>query len=599
MEDQLAPFLRSNDPPSEATISQVKGLLLKPSAELLATDAEIQRLDLVMNSLKHKRDALQRSINDFNTILSPVRRLPVDILHEIFYHCLPTHRNPVMDASEAPVLLTRICSSWRTIALSSPSIWSRLHISLPGRLFDNLPHVPLGVQTTQSRAFAQTMQVRCQVVREWLNRSRECPLSISVSYPSHQFYSDDVEESEFNLTREIFRTILLFARRWRSLEVRMPLDVYEALLFELTDRTLPILENLRAEVQEIGRIEDNGRPFTLLPSQRLQRLSLRSTKATWDFRHLPAVWDCLTYLCFHSIFPETEVLELLAQCRCLVECRLVIQRHWDQATHEVMQNDVVLPHLRTLIINDGGSNVVMTKIFKALSVPALTSLEYQRPSYYSVEPEQTEPTPLSLFSLLEISSAIDRLVIHPVCIPPEEILGCLRIAHRTKHLVLGQQPSFIDADGGLLYHRQSMVSYDHFDLNNLLISPDSGIARLDEVDEGNVLLPDMEHLEAYGISSFTDSNLLDLISSRFDAWKRGAATSALKRVRLDFCRPKQLPDIEAAVSRLAEGAGVKLEFELTYSKALHRSFQPLSPMFGLTLDDRSWSLDDDGPSLFY
>ncbi|KDR78391.1 hypothetical protein GALMADRAFT_1318681 [Galerina marginata CBS 339.88] len=110
MEGHLAAPLHSNDAPSEATITSVKELLLEPSAELLATNAEIQRPNTILNELKHKQERIKSSIDGYNTILAPVRQFPADILHEILYHCLPTHRNSVMDASEASVLLTRICS---------------------------------------------------------------------------------------------------------------------------------------------------------------------------------------------------------------------------------------------------------------------------------------------------------------------------------------------------------------------------------------------------------------------------------------------------------------------------------------------------------
>ena len=75
---------------------------------------------------------IQKIINDHNIILSPARRLLSDVLDEIFFHCLPTHHNPIMKYSESPLLLIRTCSSWRATALSSPQIWSKIHISLPG-----------------------------------------------------------------------------------------------------------------------------------------------------------------------------------------------------------------------------------------------------------------------------------------------------------------------------------------------------------------------------------------------------------------------------------------------------------------------------------
>lgn len=60
---------------------------------------------------------------------SPITRVSYDVLREIFIHCLPQHpledRQP--NTTVAPLLLCHICSSWRTVALASASLW--LHLS--------------------------------------------------------------------------------------------------------------------------------------------------------------------------------------------------------------------------------------------------------------------------------------------------------------------------------------------------------------------------------------------------------------------------------------------------------------------------------------
>ncbi|KAJ6616648.1 hypothetical protein B0H10DRAFT_1632687, partial [Mycena sp. CBHHK59/15] len=65
---------------------------------------------------------IQTYIDAHQASISPASRLPYDIVGEIFVACLPTDRNPVMSATEAPVILCRICSAWRAIALSTPRL---------------------------------------------------------------------------------------------------------------------------------------------------------------------------------------------------------------------------------------------------------------------------------------------------------------------------------------------------------------------------------------------------------------------------------------------------------------------------------------------
>jgi hypothetical protein len=180
-------LLRNNDIPSESTIREVKESLHAPLIELQEIEIEIQRLCELVETMKIKRKTIQKRIDDHNIILSPVRRLPLDVLHEIFFHCLPTHRNPIMSSSESPILLTHICSSWRAIALSSPRIWSKIHIPLPGDpgLYQENGLITDG--TSLSRLFqriAGVLKLRCDAVRRWLSRSGTCPLSISIYHPS-------------------------------------------------------------------------------------------------------------------------------------------------------------------------------------------------------------------------------------------------------------------------------------------------------------------------------------------------------------------------------------------------------------------------------
>jgi hypothetical protein len=67
----------------------------------------------------------------------PITKVPYDVLVEIFIHCLPRRPLPIAqpNTSVAPMLLCRICSCWRTVALATPSLWlylSYLMISYHG-----------------------------------------------------------------------------------------------------------------------------------------------------------------------------------------------------------------------------------------------------------------------------------------------------------------------------------------------------------------------------------------------------------------------------------------------------------------------------------
>ncbi|KAK6981573.1 hypothetical protein R3P38DRAFT_2366857, partial [Favolaschia claudopus] len=100
--------LHTEHTPSDPQIDQIR-------AHLATYEAELVRLDALIESLTLQRTQVEEYIAPHRTLISLGRRLPQDILGEIFLACLPSERNAVMDSREAPLLLGRVCSYWRSI----------------------------------------------------------------------------------------------------------------------------------------------------------------------------------------------------------------------------------------------------------------------------------------------------------------------------------------------------------------------------------------------------------------------------------------------------------------------------------------------------
>ncbi|KAJ7140918.1 hypothetical protein C8R44DRAFT_603871, partial [Mycena epipterygia] len=107
--------------PTDEEITEIQSLIIEPTLRLQRLDDEIADLQKVIDKLAEERASLGAYGEAHKALISPVRRLPLDVIQEIFVACIPTHRNCVMSAREAPVLLGHICSSWRETSLSTPS----------------------------------------------------------------------------------------------------------------------------------------------------------------------------------------------------------------------------------------------------------------------------------------------------------------------------------------------------------------------------------------------------------------------------------------------------------------------------------------------
>ncbi|KAJ7244918.1 hypothetical protein C8J57DRAFT_1363362 [Mycena rebaudengoi] len=96
-----SPFLKhlnTNYIPSAADIAYIQCDLI-PHSKL----EELARLEFLIRDLSAQRDKLKDYIEFHQALISSPRRLPPDIVQEIFLVCLPTHRNAPSRGTDAIV----------------------------------------------------------------------------------------------------------------------------------------------------------------------------------------------------------------------------------------------------------------------------------------------------------------------------------------------------------------------------------------------------------------------------------------------------------------------------------------------------------------
>ncbi|THU90869.1 hypothetical protein K435DRAFT_675166, partial [Dendrothele bispora CBS 962.96] len=167
MDLESSPFhhlLDTNHAPSRAEAEHIHKHLCLPEQELQTIDEEIARLDTLLHNLRSRREKAVSYIHKHRRLLSPIRRIPPEIIAELFTYCLPSAHPPTRDLSEAPLLLTLVCKQWREIAFRTPYLWSSLHIYIPStRVSDK-----------------EFMDRRKNGIKQWLERSGNSPISLSL-----------------------------------------------------------------------------------------------------------------------------------------------------------------------------------------------------------------------------------------------------------------------------------------------------------------------------------------------------------------------------------------------------------------------------------
>lgn len=125
-----------NDPPRESEIPDIlerKAIHVRMLSKL---DEQIQATRNALELLDNQRDSVVQEVDKMNGMLSPLRRLPADILGEIFLACREKHsphtflETNSLDTRDFPWVLVRVCSRWRSVGNSLRALWSSISINL-------------------------------------------------------------------------------------------------------------------------------------------------------------------------------------------------------------------------------------------------------------------------------------------------------------------------------------------------------------------------------------------------------------------------------------------------------------------------------------
>ncbi|THU96627.1 hypothetical protein K435DRAFT_600433, partial [Dendrothele bispora CBS 962.96] len=76
-------------------------------------------LDKLIQELDERKEKIARAKN----LLSPIRRLPAEMLTEIFMNYIEPDAQRLYNALPRPLLLSQICAQWRNLVQFTPRLW--------------------------------------------------------------------------------------------------------------------------------------------------------------------------------------------------------------------------------------------------------------------------------------------------------------------------------------------------------------------------------------------------------------------------------------------------------------------------------------------
>ncbi|KAJ7879020.1 hypothetical protein B0H14DRAFT_1622197 [Mycena olivaceomarginata] len=314
-------LLHSNAPPN----SIEAGLTTSYIGEL---ESQIVLLDEALASLQLRSVDLVQSVKTHKPILSPIRRIPPEILGEIFalvvrktfyFGDISEVAPPV--TQHAPWLFTRICRRWSDVALATPALWSMIFLD-----FD--------------RAGGRGA---VRLTNTCLQRSANMPLTIKI-----------FQEVASQTSHLLLAAALSSSERWEVADLDMQPWLFQKMA--IINGSFPALKtllvcvdlNLNGDEDEDEEFESLNEAFWKTFAVAPQLRSLQALSWMDDFRrtpfHLP--WHQLTRLST-TFTSNTEALVTLRQLSDIIECTFAISKT------EILPVDygtIHLPHLRSLAL---------------------------------------------------------------------------------------------------------------------------------------------------------------------------------------------------------------------------------------------------------
>ncbi|KAK0207279.1 hypothetical protein IW262DRAFT_1420758 [Armillaria fumosa] len=191
---RIIDLLRTNDPPTAFERKSLEETLSAGPDRIAQLDSFIYATTSLLVYLTKDRSQAIANQSDAKKILSPSRRLPPEVLTEIFIQCWSFcgRMGPTLNPRAVPWKLTHVCRKWREVAIATPKIWSIIRLDFSQDMF---------LQGSRVHEAAFMLGVN-------LDRARSHDLDIIIHL------QDDIS------THPACAVLLPSVRYWKSLKVR-------------------------------------------------------------------------------------------------------------------------------------------------------------------------------------------------------------------------------------------------------------------------------------------------------------------------------------------------------------------------------------------
>ncbi|KAF9059320.1 hypothetical protein BDP27DRAFT_1341711 [Rhodocollybia butyracea] len=261
-------------------------------------DGDLERLLMKRDCLSSSRQGLIHYAEKLSGLLSPIRRVPNEILCQIFLYCCTENDMTNGKPGEA-LTLSSVCTRFREVAISSPALWSNLTALFPAAehydyrnrqqetklssliqlYLDRSKDRPLTLDLNIEERYHLPNRPSLQLLTREFNRwkhlvlrgysfstdplcpSRDCLPSPSLESLEFRYgvvnYVLDLTNNWKSLTHLRYPTTLKLDNFWRALELCTNLHSLTVQALKSSSRILPTLSSLAVINCEFDKLDDS------------------------------------------------------------------------------------------------------------------------------------------------------------------------------------------------------------------------------------------------------------------------------------------------------------------------------------------------------
>ncbi|KAJ7018560.1 hypothetical protein C8F04DRAFT_381817 [Mycena alexandri] len=471
-------------------------------AKVAEYDIEIAKVQAILTRMREDRSILQYHANGCASVSAPIRRLPDEMLLEIFHLCSPLQHptyyddwreyyedDPLSKVQRATpryrylLQLAQVCASWRSLIMDSPALWAKIEV--------DFTHLVNRREYSADEPILATEILG--ISRVFLERSALAPLQIHLR--GHNFGLVPYGPVLDSMVRQ--------SHRWTHAKIWPGAYRGDFAAFASVRGNLALLESLH-----VSNLRNDCDFFEFAP--RLTELTLEEPIPS----HPKLPWGQIRTLSYARLFSDELNYALSHLSHCTQLAKLVILRLYISARDDPFILPPLISDVQSLALGFTSESDYDTESPIVSELLGCFTLRRAHTLHFETE---NSPLPwhhtafLALCSRSSLHDTLRTLEIDNLAISAAQLLECLSALPRLETLSISDPNPYPSSYRNAIAENPEKFLVTDILLRGLTLNPDS-----------EDLVPHLHTFDCKTFMQFEHRSYLDFIASRVGPGRNAA-----------------------------------------------------------------------------